>query len=117
MTLNYKKIGKKIKQARCMKKLTQMELADILDMSYSYISYIETGRRHMSLETFVMIANELNVTADFLLSTNIKTKKDALQEQLILFEGCTDYEQRVLFETAKALMEILRKENSMREEQ
>ena len=115
MTLNYKKIGKKIKQARCMKKLTQMELADILDMSYSYISYIETGRRHMSLETFVMIANELNVTADFLLSTNIKKKKDALQEQLMLFEECNEYEKKVLFEAAKALKEILRQENPLRD--
>jgi len=117
MTLNYKKIGKKIKQARCRNNLTQMELADILDMSYSYISYIETGRRHMSLETFVMIANELNVTADFLLSSNIKKKPDDIREQILFFEECSTYEKNVILEAAKALKAILEAQQSLREKQ
>ena len=115
MTLNYKKIGKKIKEARGRNNLTQMELADMLEMSYSYISYIETGRRHMSLETFVMIANELNVTADFLLSTNMKKKKDMSKEDLLIFEECTPYERKILLETVRALKEILQSENKRRD--
>lgn len=115
MGLNYKIIGKKIKKARCKKNLTQMELADILNMSYSYISYIETGRRHLSLETFVSIANELNVTADFLLASNLTTKGDATKKQLLLFEECSNFEKKIIFETAKALKGILEKEKPLQD--
>ena len=48
-------------------KLRQEELAEKLDLSASYIGMIERGKKVPRLETFVEIANVLEVSADELL--------------------------------------------------
>lgn len=64
MVLDYLKIGTRIKKARIDKKLTQAKLAEQLELSNNYISGIECGKAVPSLETFVMICNALDVTAE-----------------------------------------------------
>ena len=51
--------------------MTQEKLAEIINKCPSYISYIETGKRKLSLESLVDIANALYVSSDELLSFNI----------------------------------------------
>ena len=60
-------IGSRIKTARENKKLTQEELAAMVDLSPTHISVIERGVKSPKLETFVRIANALGVSADYLL--------------------------------------------------
>ncbi len=67
MSINYKKLGKRISIARERQRMTQEELAEKVNCSPSFISYIETGRKKTSLEKFIEIANALNCTADELL--------------------------------------------------
>ena len=55
MNINYKKLGKRISIARKKKHLTQEVLAEKVDCSPSFISYVETGRKEPSLERFVQI--------------------------------------------------------------
>ena len=64
--------GKRVKQKRIESNLTQEELAEKTDLSVGYIGMIERGKRLPSLDTFVIIADELNATADELLSNSIK---------------------------------------------
>lgn len=64
--------GKRVKQKRIESNLTQEELAEKTDLSVGYIGMIERGKRVPSLDTFVIIADELNVTADELLYSSIK---------------------------------------------
>lgn len=52
-------------------------------MSVGYIGMIERGKRLPSLDTFVIIADELNVSADELLSNSIKK---AYQSRLQKYE-------------------------------
>ena len=66
MNLDYKAIGKRIKEMRKRRKLSQAELAEVIEKSTSYISYIEAGQKCMSLDTFVEIANALAVSTDLL---------------------------------------------------
>ena len=54
-------IGSRIKAARERKHLTQEDLAAIVDLSPTHISVIERGVKPPKLETFVNIANALNV--------------------------------------------------------
>lgn len=110
MSLNYKIIGKRIKEIRSKQKLTQLELADIIEKSYSYISYIETGKKQLSLETLIDIANALKVTADELLSTNILYPHRVKDEFSSILEDCSTYEIKVITDTAKALKQSLRDE-------
>ena len=60
-------VGSRIKTARENKKLTQEELAAMVDLSPTHISVIERGVKSPKLETFVRIANALGVSADYLL--------------------------------------------------
>jgi len=60
-------IGGRIKLARENKKITQEELAAMVDLTPSHISVIERGIKPPKLETFVRIANALEVSADTLL--------------------------------------------------
>lgn len=60
-------VGSRIKAAREKKKLTQEELAEMVDLSPAHISVIERGVKPPKLETFVRIANALDVSADSLL--------------------------------------------------
>ena len=65
--INYYTIGQRVKEARKKKHLSQADLAEAVEKSTSYISYMETGLKCMSLETLVDIANALDVSADYIL--------------------------------------------------
>ena len=108
MSLNYTLIGKHIKEARKKRKLTQEKLSEIIDKSPSYISYIETGKKQLSLETLVDIANALKVNADRLLSYNIEFGNDQKDDFSPILEGCTPFEKKVITDTARALKRTLR---------
>lgn len=64
MELDYKAIGKRIKIARIKADLTQERLAELIDISPTHLSNIETGTTRVSLNTIISIANALSVTGD-----------------------------------------------------
>jgi len=75
-SMNQKVIGRRIKAAREKKKLTQEQLAELVDLSPMHVSVIERGVKLPKLETLVNIANVLDVSADVLLQdvVNNQTK-------------------------------------------
>ena len=110
MTLNYLIIGKNIRAARMMKNISQAELAEMVDLSTGYMSFIENGTRGLKLETFVNLANTLEVSADFLFAENLVFMRSnvAPDELLELLDGCNAYERRVILDVAKETKRILR---------
>ena len=83
------KIGKRIQETRQRKGMTQSELAKKLDMTPKYISNIECGGKKPTLETFVAIANALQIDANSLLAdvldTSDEIKCSTLWEKLLTF--------------------------------
>ena len=61
------KIGQRIQQVRKTRRMTQSQLADKVDISTKYLSNIECGDKVPKFETFVAIANALEVDANSLL--------------------------------------------------
>ena len=61
MELDYRAIGKRIKIARIQANLKQEKLAEIINVSPTHLSNIETGTTHVSLQALVRIANALSV--------------------------------------------------------
>lgn len=59
MTINYKKLGQKLKKMRIENNLTQENLAELCDLSTSYVSYIETGKRKLSFKTLEVLSKHL----------------------------------------------------------
>ena len=66
-TMDLKAVGQRIKAAREAKNLTQEELAALVNLSTTHVSVIERGLKVTKLDTFVAIANALDVSADALL--------------------------------------------------
>ena len=65
--MDLKAVGQRIKDAREAKNLTQEELAALVNLSSTHVSVIERGLKATKLDTFVAIANALDVSADELL--------------------------------------------------
>lgn len=107
--LNYALVGKRIKEIRQLKGLSQARLAELDDLSVSYISYIENGRKKASLRSLVNIAKAMCTTLDALLNGNQSNSKGDYHDEItILFEGCSNYEKRILYEQILSLKTSLR---------
>lgn len=76
--MDLKSIGERIKTARKKRNLTQEELAALVDLSPTHISVIERGVKSPKLDTFIRIANVLNVSSDYLLFNNINNSADGI---------------------------------------
>lgn len=79
-------IGKNIRKYRNQRKLRQDQLAEKTDLSTNYIGMIERGEKIPALETFLKIANTLEVSADMLLAdvlyNNYAIKDSLLADKL-----------------------------------
>lgn len=64
IVIDYVKIGKKIKQIRISKGLTQEEIATAAEISLSHMSNIETAKTKVSLKTLAKISRILECSLD-----------------------------------------------------
>lgn len=67
MTNEVAKFGKKLREARLKKKLSQGDMAKILGVHRTYISGLERGRRNPSLLTVQKVAKALSISPKELL--------------------------------------------------
>lgn len=109
MAVNFISIGQKIKEIRKRRGLSQMALAELIDKTPAYLSYIENGSKSLSIDTFIQIANALNISADELLQDNLEnTILVSNNAFATIISDCSEYERRVLLEAATALKTTLR---------
>jgi len=109
MSLNFKLIGRRVKETRTWKRMSQAELAEHINRSVPYISHIETATKHPSLITLVLIANALDVTVDTLLNGNQKRDSSEYHLELIrLISDCDSDERRFIYRMASAAKDYLR---------
>lgn len=59
-------MGKRIAQLREDMGMTQKQLADRADVSVTFLSEVENGKRNISMGKLVSIAEELETTTDYL---------------------------------------------------
>lgn len=62
--------GERLRQLRKQKNLTQKQLAALVGVKNSIISFYEVGERMPSPEMVVKLASALNVSTDYLLGMN-----------------------------------------------
>lgn len=56
-----RRFGTKLAYIRKSKKLSQMKLAEIVDMNFNYIGQIERGEANVTIKTIHLIADALDV--------------------------------------------------------
>lgn len=69
MTVN-EQIGKRIRELRKEKKLTQKEFGRVFGLSQNAVTNIETGKRALYLDELLKIADYFNVSTDYLIKEN-----------------------------------------------
>ncbi len=107
--MNYGLLGEQIRRARKAKGYTLEQLAEILDVSTTFIGQIERAKGVPSLETLVKIANALEVSADSLLFGELNEKAgDAhfLKRISELTEDFSQKERGILLKNIESLCEL-----------
>ncbi len=65
--MKWETIGSNIRKYRLEKKMRQEDLAEKTGLTANYIGIVERGEKIPSLETFVVILNALEISADMVL--------------------------------------------------
>ena len=108
--IDYKTIGKKIRERRHEMNLSQEKLAELCDVGTTHISHIETGNCIPSLKTFISIINSLSCSADEILCDELDNSEHTYMSEIsAIMNDCTSKELMIMTDTLKALKESLRK--------
>lgn len=89
-------------------KLTQEQLADMVDVSDTYIRKLESGDRLPSLDMLLKLSKALNTTPNHLLLSTSVLGKSTSSSILDLLSDCTPSEFFVLYENMANLKGLLR---------
>ncbi|UQZ87857.1 XRE family transcriptional regulator [Deltaproteobacteria bacterium Smac51] len=111
--LNYVLIGKCIGETRRLRKISQAQLAELASLSVSHISFIESAKRKVSLQSLTTIARVMGTTPDGLLAGNLGNKEEYNSEIVLLMKDCTSYEKRIIFEQLLSLKSSLRENRDL----
>ena len=107
--IDIESIGYRVKYHRLRNKISQEELADLAQVSRVHISYLERGERIPSMESFINIANALNVSADELLANNLLvTGHNMNGNELDILFDCSANERQILLQNMRSLKDTLR---------
>ena len=109
MPLDIEALGNRVQQIRKKRGLSQNNLSEMIDKSPTYLSYIESGIKCMSLDTFIDLTNALNVTADDLLKDSLENISIVTNSGFAsVLADCNSYEQRVLYDLVVVAKHVLR---------
>ena len=70
MYINQKEIGQRIRVLRKENRLSQLELANRLDINMDHLSIIENGNKGMSLDLLIEFSRHFSVSTDYILFGN-----------------------------------------------
>jgi|GEM_PF-485089 len=85
--MDYRALGKRIREERLKLNLTQEKLAEDIELSTAYIGQIERGERSLTLENLALLANRVGVTIDYLLSDSVPPHSEILNNLWLQLMG------------------------------
>lgn len=89
--LNFEYIGKRIRDIRISKGITQEYVASHANVNVSHISNIENNRVKISLTTLVNVCNALEVTVDYILNAEYVDASAPLDQSILTaLHGCNN---------------------------
>jgi len=80
--IDYKELGKRIRSERRRQDLTQEKLAEMADISDSFMGHIERGGRTLSIETLAKLANALDMSIEYIICGEYSYEPDMLPEEI-----------------------------------
>lgn len=85
MYIDQKEIGQRIRILRKEKRLSQLELANRLDINMDHLSRIENGNKGMSLDLLTEFSKYLSVSTDYILFGN-KQNAEEIKERISIIQ-------------------------------
>ena len=110
MNLDYVSIGRRIKETRKAKHITQKQLAEEIEVARTYMSTLEAGNKKVSLPTIAAIAKYLDTPLDYLVFGD--TDEKDTEEDLLAFEiikSFTPEQKELAYERLNALRSLFLK--------
>ncbi len=108
--MDYYVIGQRIRKTRKAHGLSQEQLAELVGISTTHMSHIETGNTKLSLPVLVSLAEALEVSTDELLLQGSPTKRGGVLDELAqLLESCTTQQMKIVVDVVKATIVSLKK--------
>ena len=108
MKFEPKIMAMRLKRLRSQRNMTQEHLAELIDVSPVYISYMEKGTRIPALEKMIAICNTLGCTLDELLDGFLTAKPSGSPLSIDkLIADCTNEEKEFLMKTLVAFKEYI----------
>ena len=95
-------VGRRIAKARMDKGYSQAMLAEKANISVSHLSNIERGRKNLSAEVLLKIAEALQVSADGILFTDVPEVHKEVERQIdVNLNNCTAREKEFILKLIK----------------
>ena len=104
MAIHPRQFGIVLKNARMDKKLTQAELAEILDISLPYLKDLERFRNNPSYDVFEKVIRYFNLSADTVIYPNENLTNTTYQQIERLLTRCDEGQLSVILATTEALL-------------
>jgi len=118
MSVNFKLIGRRVREVRSERGMSQQELAARCKTSAQYLSQIENGRKQASLQVLVAVAEVLEISLNELLTGNqVNNPLEYQRDMVRLLADCSSYEKRVLFEMLLSMKAVLRENQNLLEKE
>jgi transcriptional regulator with XRE-family HTH domain len=109
MVIDYKRIGRNIREVRHMRGLTQDALAEKTDLSSNHISHVEIGSSPVSLPALLKICEALEVTTDRILYDTLTQQTPQMSVVVAeCFENVTPQELNIMLAVARSAKQALR---------
>jgi len=97
--MNYEEIGQRIRYTRKMKQFSQEQLSEMIGISPTHMSHIETGATKLSLPVLADIAKSLEISTDWLL---YGTYNSTLKELTSIISNCSPAQLKAIITIANA---------------
>lgn len=108
-----KLVGSRIKAVRISRGMSQADLAVEASVSLPLICNIERGKTGMQLETFVKVAEALQVSADYLLRPDVPEVKAIYQGEFAeLLEDCSASEMETILKIVREVKASMHKKQN-----
>lgn len=98
-----KLLGKRIKKARLEKRLTQEKFAEILDLSVSFISQVEAGKKKLSLTRLIEVSNILEKPIDYFITGYEVQDNEYIIQIIKLLNQMSTTKQKLFLEILKLI--------------
>lgn len=104
-SIDYSKVGLKMKKLRKEKGITQEHIATDLGTTIAFVSNVENNRTKMNLRVLIYYANLLDVSIDYLLTaTSEMNEDDVLNKEILrLANTCSTAEKEKIIKMIKIL--------------